>query len=163
MQGTRRTSCVFSTICGLVAVLTITASATDAGAITTHSDSAAVRTVVERFHSALAAGDSVTALSLLTGDVLVIESGGIELRADYRAHHLPADIEFARAVRGARSLVRITIQGTAAWVVSTSTTKGRFKDRVMDSSGAELMVLRRTPQGWRIAAIHWSSRRRPAG
>jgi ketosteroid isomerase-like protein len=162
MQGTRRTSCVFSTIGGLIAVLTIAAPATDAGAITTRSDSATVRSVVERFHSALAAGDSVTALSLLTDDVLVIESGGIESRADYRAHHLPADIEFARTVRGDRSIVRVTIQGTAAWVASTSTTKGRFKDRVIDSSGAELMVLRRTPQGWRIAAIHWSSRRRPA-
>jgi ketosteroid isomerase-like protein len=56
------------------------------------------------------------------------------------------------------------VRGDAAWVSSTSTTTGEYRGRQVNSSGAELMVLARTPQGWRIAAIHWSSRtRRPAG
>jgi ketosteroid isomerase-like protein len=124
------------------------------------SDSASVRSVVEQFHRALSSGDSSTALSLLSSDVLVIESGGIESRADYRAHHLPADIEFARAVKSERTTMRVSVQGDAAWVVSQSTTRGRFRDRDVNSAGAELMVLRRTRAGCRISAVHWSSRRR---
>jgi ketosteroid isomerase-like protein len=124
------------------------------------SDSVSVRSVVDRFHGALASGDSATALSLLTSDVVVLESGGIESRAEYRAHHLPADIEFARAVKSQRTTTRVSVQRDAAWVVATSTTQGRFRDRDINSIGAELMVLRRTKAGWRIAAIHWSSRRR---
>ena len=32
--------------------------------------------------------------------------------------------------------------------------------RILESGGVELMVLTRTAGGWRISAIHWSSRRR---
>ena len=126
------------------------------------SDSAAVVTVVERFHAALAAGDSIAALSHLDDDVVVLESGGVETRAEYRAHHLAADIAFSRAVPSARGPARVRVVGDAAWVSSTSVTQGEFNGRAVNSSGAELMVLRRTASGWKISAIHWSSRtRRP--
>ena len=63
-----------------------------------------------------------------------------------------------------RGPMRVVVRGDAAWVSSTSSTTGEYRGRQVDSSGAELMVLSRTPQGWRIAAIHWSSRtRRPPG
>ncbi len=67
------------------------------------SDSAAAAATVERFHAALAAGDSVGAMALLTPDVLILESGGIETREEFRAHHLPADIAYATADRCAWS------------------------------------------------------------
>ncbi len=126
------------------------------------SDSAEVAATVDRFHRALAAGDSAGALALLTEDVQVLESGGVEDRAEYRSHHLGADIEFARAVPGERGPVRVRVRGDVAWASSTSTTRGTFRGRPVHSAGAELMVLVRAPFGWRIAAIHWSSRaRRP--
>jgi ketosteroid isomerase-like protein len=115
--------------------------------------------VVDQFHHALAQGDSATAAGLLHGDVIVLESGALETRADYLRHHLPADIAFARAVRTDRRLHRLTQRGDVAWVASTSRTTGEFDGRAVDSDGAELMVLHRTPTGWRIASIHWSSRR----
>ena len=124
------------------------------------ADSAAVVEVVHRFHGALEQGDSATALALLAEDVEVLESGGVETRAEYRSHHLGADIEFARAVRSERGPVRVRAVGDVAWATSTSTAQGEFRGRPVDSAGAELMVLVRTPDGWRIAAIHWSSRRR---
>lgn len=128
------------------------------------SDSADVVATVERFHAALAAGDSAAALALLTPDVVIVESGGVETREDYRSHHLSADIAFARAVKGERAPLRVTVRGDVAWAIGTSTTVGEYRGRPVNSSGAELVVLTRTPQGWRIAAIHWSSRaRRPAG
>jgi ketosteroid isomerase-like protein len=126
------------------------------------SDSADVAATVARFHQALAAGDSAAALALLSPHVVILESGGVEALADYRAHHLPADIEFARAVPSERAPLTVRVQGDVAWASGTSVTKGEFRGRPINSSGAELMVLERTAQGWRIAAIHWSSRTRRA-
>ena len=126
------------------------------------SDSIAVAATVLRYHAALESGDSLAALALLADDAIVLESGGVESPAEYRSHHLASDIAFARAVKGVRSPVRVVVRGDAAWASSTSTTQGTYRDRTINSVGAELMVLTRSPDGWKIAAIHWSSRaRRP--
>src|SRR5215207_9131928 len=127
-------------------------------------DSAAAAATLERFHAAVVAGDSALALSFLTPDAVVLESGGIETQEEFRSHHMAADIAFAQAVKSVRGPMRVVVRGDAAWVSSTSTATGEYRGRSVNSAGAELMVLTRTPQGWRIAAIHWSSRtRRPAG
>jgi ketosteroid isomerase-like protein len=146
----------------LFAALLATA-ATPLAAQTRTRDSAAVAAVVERFHGALAAGDSTGALALLAADAVILESGGVETRSEYRAHHLGSDIQFARAIRSQRGPVRVRVKGDVAWTTSTSVTEGQFRERAINSAGAELMVLTRTPRGWRISAIHWSSRnRRPS-
>ena len=124
------------------------------------TDSAEVASTISRFHQALAAGDSAGALALLTEDVTILEAGGVETRAEYRAHHLGGDIAFARAIRSERGPVRVRVSGDVAWATSTSVTQGTFNGRAINSSGAELLVLSRTPGGWRISAIHWSSRAR---
>jgi ketosteroid isomerase-like protein len=124
------------------------------------SDSAAAVAVVRRFNELLSVGDSLAALALLTEDAIVLESGSTETRAEYRSHHLPADIEFARAVRSQRTVRHASVRGDVAWVSSTSTAQGEFRARPVNSVGAELMVLVRTPTGWKISAIHWSSRSR---
>lgn len=126
------------------------------------SDSSDVVAAVRRFHDALAAGDSGAALALLSPDALILESGVVETRAEFRAHHLSADIEFARAVRSSRTVVRVTMNGDAAWVTSTSITQGQVGGRQVNSAGAELVVLRRIRGIWQIEAIHWSSRPRRA-
>jgi limonene-1,2-epoxide hydrolase len=123
------------------------------------TDSSAAARTVERFHEALAAGDSAQALKLLHPTATILESGDIELLAEYRAHHLPADIEFARAVKETRTPTRVTVRGQTAWAVGSSTTRGTFGGRTVNSVGAELVVLTRSADGWRIAAIHWSSRK----
>jgi ketosteroid isomerase-like protein len=123
------------------------------------SDSAAATTVVRQFHDALVRGDSAAALALLADDALVLEAGTIETRAEYQRHHLPADIRFAQAVPSTRGSVRVVVAGDVAWITSSSETTGTFQDRPISSVGAELMVLSRTTAGWRIRAIHWSSRR----
>jgi ketosteroid isomerase-like protein len=137
-----------------------TARAAAAGQPAAQGDSAAVVAAVHAFHAALARGDSAAALALLAPGATILESGGVETVAEYRAHHLPADIEFARAVPATRGPLAVTVRGDVAWAVSTSETKGEFRGRPVSSAGAELMVLTRTAGGWRISAIHWSSRRR---
>lgn len=125
-------------------------------------DSLAVVAAVRRFHAALRAGDSTTVLRLLAGDAEVLESGGRETRAEYRSHHLGADIEFVQAVRSTVRDMRATVRGDVAWVTSTSESAGTFRKSEINSVGAELMVLSRTSDGWQIRAIHWSSARRRA-
>ena len=136
----------------------VAARVTTVRTILAPSDSSDVVKVVEAFHAALAAGDTASALRLLTADVVIQESGGIESRAEYAQHHLAGDIAFARAVPSVRSAVRVVIVGDAAWTTATSTTKGTYRDRTINSIGAELMVLSRSSGVWQIRAIHWSSR-----
>lgn len=124
------------------------------------SDSAQVAALVHDYHAALERGDSAAALGLLASDAVIVESGDVESLADYRSHHLPADITFAKAVKSSRVPRGVTVAGDVAYSVATSTTKGTFKDRPVDTLGAELIVARRVEGRWKIAAIHWSSRRR---
>jgi cyclophilin family peptidyl-prolyl cis-trans isomerase/ketosteroid isomerase-like protein len=115
--------------------------------------------VVDGFHAALAAGDSAGALALLAPDAIVLESGDLETRAEYAAHHLAADITFTKTVPSTRVTTQVYQEGDVAWVTSVTTSRGTYRDRPIASQGAELMVLSRTEAGWRIRAIHWSSRR----
>lgn len=144
-----------------VAIIAISAPSRSAALATHDKDSALVVAAVEKFHAALASSDSAAVKSLLAGDVVVLESGELENRAEYLAHHMGADMEFARAVQSERKIVSVTRNGNTAWLVAKSTTTGNFKGRAINSQGAELMVLTRTTNGWKIRAIHWSSARRP--
>jgi len=121
-------------------------------------DSAAVAQTIGAFHRALAAGDSAAVRALLGDDVEVAESGGVESRDDYLSHHMPADMAFAAAVAREPGTMRVTVVGDVAWAMSMSHTTGTFRERPIDARGAELMVLSRHDGGWRIRAIHWSSR-----
>ncbi len=126
-------------------------------------DSSAVVTAVNTYHDALSRGDSARALTILADDAVVLESGGVESRSEYRSHHLSSDIAFAKAVKSDRSPLTVIVDGNTAWTAGTSTTVGQFNGRAINSVGAESMVLTKTPDGWKIRSIHWSSRnRRPA-
>jgi ketosteroid isomerase-like protein len=122
------------------------------------ADSAAVLHVIHQFHNALVAGDSATVLRLLRDDAVILETGDIETKQEYRSHHLPSDIAFARAVPRETGPVRVSVHGDVAWASSTSIARGRYRDRDVNSQSAELVVLQRSGDGWVISAIHWSSR-----
>lgn len=143
-----------------LAISAIGATATPKSPISTAVDSIPVAKVVNEFHTALSTGDNAKALSLLAPDAVILESGGIESRAEYISHHLPGDIEFAKAVGSSRGTLHVTVDGTSAWTAATSTTQGQFKGRAINSVGAESMVLTKRKGGWRIRSIHWSSRKR---
>lgn len=145
---------------GMLSAGVVVALAVPAAAQSRHDDSVAVARTVAAFHEALTRGDSAAALALLAADAVILESGSLETRAEYRSHHLPADIEFARAVPAVRGPLAVTISGETAWVTATSETRGTFKERQVNSVGAELMVLSKSVAGWRIRAIHWSARTR---
>jgi ketosteroid isomerase-like protein len=123
------------------------------------ADSAAVVATVERFHALLARADSAAAVRLLAPDLTVLESGDVESRSEYLAHHLGADMAFAKAVASDRKLVGFAQEGNVAWTTTATVSRGQFRDRKIDSRGAELIVLTRSGSGWIIRSIHWSSRR----
>lgn len=140
--------------------LAIAIATAPVGAQSTRADSAAAVATVARFEAALAAQDSAGASALLASDVLVLESGAVQTRVEYLGHHLGADMKAMKDSKGVRTLVRVTMLGDAAYVVSTSATPATNADGTNASEMAELMVLSKTSAGWRIRAIHWSSRRR---
>ena len=114
------------------------------------------------FYDLLRRGDSAAAARLLSPDAVVLESGDLETRAEYMAHHIGADIDFAKAVPSKRTIRQVVRQGNVIWLAATSRSSGQFENRPIDSRGAELMVLSTLESGWRIRAIHWSSHRNQA-
>ena len=158
-------------LCCRVAMLLLTALALSTGPLAAQSgsagsasDSSDVAALVRRFDALMTAGDSAGLLALLAADAVILESGGLETRGEFRSHHLPADIGFARAVRSQQGPILVRVQGDVAWASSTSTVEGELRGRTINSVSAELMVFSREGLGWKIRAIHWSSRnRRPPG
>lgn len=124
------------------------------------ADSAAIVRVASRFHEILSSGDTTGINKLLAPDLRVLEGGAVENREEYLSHHLAADIEFSKAVKEERTSFSYKCEGTVAWLMSTSNSTGKFRDREINNASAELLLLSRTPEGWRIRAIHWSSARR---
>lgn len=139
-------------------------SAGQAGALLpTRDDTAAVRAVAEAFFDALAAHDTLAVAALLHADARVLEAGRIETRAEYLAHHVHSDAAFLDAMTPSEVQRTAWVLGDVAWVSTQSRLQGVYRDRARDLDSAELLVLRRdasAPQGWSIAAVHWSSRAR---
>ncbi|MEX2282059.1 MAG: nuclear transport factor 2 family protein [Gemmatimonadota bacterium] len=128
------------------------------------ADETAVRTVVAAFGKALVSGDSTAVLALLHPDVVIFEGGGWESFDDYRRRHLSADIRATQSLKQETLRDVITVSGDLALSTREYSTTGQRGERVINNVGAETMVLLRTPTGWKIRHIHWSSRaRRPAG
>jgi ketosteroid isomerase-like protein len=123
----------------------------------TPSPETGIAVVVEAFTRALQQGDEKAAAELLAPDALILESGSMQTREEYTRKHLLEDIAMLRSVPMTRSGLTIKQEGTAGWATSLYHLAGKFEDKEINSQGAELMVLTKTPQGWRIRAIHWSN------
>lgn len=122
------------------------------------SAEAALAQAVEEFTHALKRGDANAAMELLAPDAVILESGAMQTREEYGRKHLLEDIAMLRSVPMTRSDLTIKQEGNTAWATSLYRLSGKFEDKEINSQGAELMVLTKTPQGWRIRAIHWSNR-----
>ncbi len=152
---------VFMPVLAFVAAVSAASAQSPRGAAA-RGDSAAVVAVAAAFHAKLAAGDSIGVMALLAPDAMILEAGGIETRHEYQDHHLPGDIAYAAAVPSVRTVRHVNVRGDMAWIASTSVTTGTFKERAINSSGAELMVLMRQGKDWLVSGVHWSSRARRA-
>jgi ketosteroid isomerase-like protein len=108
-------------------------------------------------HEALKDGDRQKALEQLAGEVRVFEQGRLDRsRTEYAREHLAEDIAFAAATRRTVTQRAVKVHGEVAWVTSVNRARGRYRDRAVDFSTTETMVLDRTGERWRIVHIHWS-------
>lgn len=99
---------------------------------------------------------------MLSDDVLILESGNIQTRAEYLGGHLGADMKASQGPKGERTVIKATVVGDAAYVVARTLTAPSGVAGNTGSESIELMVLSKTSNGWKIRTVHWSSRRRRA-
>ena len=123
------------------------------------AEAADVRATLEKFYGAMKTGDTATAMAQIADDALFLEGGRLETRAEYEKNHLPNDIAFEKQVQGKREPWKVTIKGDTAWVITTTEYDGTFDGGPVNFVSAQLAVLTRETEGWRIRSIHWSSRR----
>ena len=122
---------------------------------------AAVSAAVKTFQTAMDTGDGPTVMRYIADDALMMEGGTIENRMQYETDHLPADLEFAKGMTATRKPVQQTVRGDVAWVRTSTEFKGTFEGKPLALLGLETMVMTRETDGWKIKALHWSSRRLP--
>ena len=100
-------------------------------------------------------------------DVTIFEGGGVNTGwADYRDHHLGPELEEMQQPAFSHSNVVVNMLdkgGHSAYVTSEYRLRARVKDRDVDASGLETLVVVRGRDGaWKIRHSHTSSRRRPS-
>ena len=134
-------------------------AAADQPQIDVPAQAGAAVAVAERFSDALASGDLKTVEELLARDVLILESGGAERsRDEYLGHHAISDAKFLEGTHRQLLRRRARTAGDLVWIGSESDLHAKKDGKPLVLLSAETMVLRQTPEGWRIAHIHWSSR-----
>jgi uncharacterized protein (TIGR02246 family) len=112
--------------------------------------------VADAFADALAAGDLDTVKSLLSDDVIVLESGGVETsRDEYFAHHAAADAKYLADATQTITRRIAKAEGGAVWIATESTLA---KPNQSPAKSTETLVLAKRKGDWKIVHIHWSSR-----
>jgi hypothetical protein len=128
-----------------------------------HAAQAAAATV-DKFFSALSAGDLEKAGAQLDPNVIILESGGAEhSAAEYLGGHAKGDAEFLKGTR--HVLLRRTgrASGGLAWLASESELHAVKDGKPATIASTETMVLQFVHDGWKIVHIHWSSRAKKPG
>ncbi|MCP9293027.1 YybH family protein [Gracilimonas sediminicola] len=113
---------------------------------------------LDNFKTAIIENDSEAASNVMADDVLILEGSGLETEEEYLSHHFHSDGKFLKAMNREILTQKISIEGNTAWVSTVSSMKGTYSEREIDLTSLELAVLKKEGSGWKIAAIHWSSR-----
>jgi ketosteroid isomerase-like protein len=123
-------------------------------------DRAGATAAFEAFYAGMKSGDAAAVMRNVAPDAIFLESGRQETRVEYEKGHLPADMEFERAVAGKRGPLTVNVIGDVAWISAMTEYEGTFEGKPVNFVGAQLMILARTGGRWLIRSAHWSSRRR---
>src|SRR6185369_8027988 len=106
---------------------------------------------VAAFHAALAAGDKIKAVELLSPEVTIFESGFVERsRAEYASHHLAEDIAFSKSTTNTVLRHGEKIDGNLAVIWEETETKGSFQGKDIHMLGTETALLEKKGERWLI-------------
>ena len=148
---------------GLALAASATLLAVSAGADTPAADD--IKRWLASYDAAFAAKDLTRLAAFYHPDVTIYEGGGVNTGwADYRDHHLGPELEEMQAPAFSRSNVAVypLDGGRFAYVTSEYRLKTRLKDRDIDATGLETLIVVKGADGaWKIRHSHTSSRRRP--
>ncbi|MEO8000791.1 MAG: nuclear transport factor 2 family protein [Arenimonas sp.] len=114
--------------------------------------------VVDSFMAKLASGDLSAAEKFLDPGLVVISNGIIQgSRSDYL--NGPAKTDAAYLQKNRRQLLRRQARADTsfAWVISEKALFPQNAGKSTTQLVSETMLLAKTPAGWKIMHIHWSS------
>ena len=125
------------------------------------ADSAAVRTVLSQYKSAVERLDAMGTERLFTGDSQVFENGGVEgSYANYLAKHLGPELGHFKSFKFSDYKVDVRFEGPVA--LTTETYNYRIeteKGEIVERRGVATSVLKKVGRQWKILSTHGSSRK----
>ncbi|MEJ7776914.1 MAG: nuclear transport factor 2 family protein [Sphingomicrobium sp.] len=125
------------------------------------ADSAAVRTVLSQYKSAVERLDAKGTERLFTGDSQVFENGGVEgSYANYLAKHLGPELGHFKSFKFSDYKVDVRFEGPVA--LTTETYNYRIeteKGEIVERRGVATSVLKKVGRDWKILSTHGSSRK----
>lgn len=122
-----------------------------------HAEPATPEATLDAFHHALEEGSGTMALKWLADDVVILEGGVAQSKAEYAGHHLGNDMAFLHALQSERLSREIRQANGVVTVVTRTQLRGTFKEQAIDLVSSETAVLTKTGAGWRIQHLHWSN------
>ena len=125
------------------------------------ADSAAVRTLLSQYKSAIERLDAKGTERLFTGDSQVFENGGVEgSYVNYLAKHLGPELGHFKSFKFSDYKVDVRFEGPLA--LTTETYNYRIetaKGEIVERRGVATSVLKKVGRQWKILSTHGSSRK----
>ena len=125
------------------------------------ADTAAVRSVLSQYKSAIERLDAKGTTTLFTGDSQVFENGGVEgSYNNYLAKHLGPELEDFKSFKFSDYKVEVRFEGLIA--LATETYNYRIeteKGEIVERRGVATSVLKKVGRQWKILSTHGSSRK----
>ena len=125
------------------------------------ADSAAVRTLLSQYKSAIERLDAKGTERLFTGDSQVFENGGVEgSYVNYLAKHLGPELGHFKSFKFSDYKVDVRFEGPVA--LTTETYNYRIetaKGEIVERRGVATSVLKKVGRQWKILSTHGSSRK----
>jgi ketosteroid isomerase-like protein len=152
-------SLALATIAGSAQAQSAPSTPSQTAAKTPQASDAAVQ-VVNAFMAALASGHLETARQLMAPDATVVANGQVLGNRDgYIDGAAKGDAAALRSVE--RVLVHRDVQvgADSGWVLSEKRVRAAGKPDGPSEAVIETMLLARTPAGWKITHVHWSTRK----
>jgi uncharacterized protein (TIGR02246 family) len=115
--------------------------------------------VADELYEAFRSSDPDRIKVLMADDVKIFESGRLEASLDeYASHHLAADMDFLQHLERKVTAQHVEESDALAVVTTLSLYSGIYKEVSKRLRMTETLVMKNTDEGWRIHAVHWSSK-----